>query len=209
MHRVHILKKRTTKEPQHHCCFFLIASLLARLIVIINARFLLRRTSQCDSEFEGGGTMSHAEGFQVMCVDTMHQTGSTSPTLREAVRAVSSPRWQEDRREGAAFPGGAQPADPGQQQRSQALGAGWADGDGAFLLWAPPRDPPPHRDHRKNAGQVWQRCGRQQTRPILRTAQVVEDQEGLETVTSKRSLRRYDSHAEGGPGAGSRDRNRC
>ena len=37
-------------------------------------------TSQCDSEFEGGETTSHAEEFQVMCVDTMHQTGSTSPT---------------------------------------------------------------------------------------------------------------------------------
>lgn len=59
--------------------FFLIASWLARLIGIINAGILLR-TSQCDSEFEGGETTSHAEEFQVMCVDTMHQTGSTSPT---------------------------------------------------------------------------------------------------------------------------------
>lgn len=43
---------------------------------------------------------------------------------------------------------------------------------------------------------------------LLGTAQVVRDREDLETVTPKRSLRSCDSHGQGGPGAGSRDRDR-
>ncbi|KAM9706782.1 uncharacterized protein ACBT57_021749 [Dama dama] len=72
------------------------------------------------------------------------------PRPQGAVLA-SPPRRQEARREGAAFPGGGRPG--GRRGR----------GDGAFVLGAPPRDPPPHRDHEENAGRAQQRRIRQRT----------------------------------------------
>lgn len=75
--------------------------------------------------------MSHAEGFQVMCVDTMHQTGSTSPTLRERWRAVS-PKRQEDRR--TAFPGEATRLTPASSNVRKPWGQAGLMETGAFLL---------------------------------------------------------------------------
>lgn len=176
--------------------FFLIASWLARLIGIINAGFLLR-TSQCDSEFEGGETTSHAEEFQVMCVDTMLQTGSTSPTSGRP--CVVSPPGDGRRTGGKAR---LSQEKPDQRFLSRLTPAssnvckpqGQAGVTETALFCCEPL-PGTHRDHSKNAGQVQQRRVRQQTWPVLLgTTQVVKDQEGLEAVTSKRSLRRYDSH---------------
>lgn len=159
MHGVHVPNKRTIEEAQHHCCSLLISPVSLANHGAINVRFLLR-TSKCDSEFEGGETKSHGEELQAACghhaADRRHR-----PPPQGGRAGVSSGR-QEDRREGAAFPGGGRPALPQPADRGQPRSAGRGE-DGAFLLGATPRGPLPPRDHEENAGQAQQRRIRQQT----------------------------------------------